>query len=80
MRTLDLGEERITLDKLLELAAAGSIRIVTADGGAFILEKADDFEKEVALLGRSKKFRRFLDKRSKETSTTSFEDYRRSLD
>ena len=54
MKTLDLTGKRITLDKLLELAAAGSVRIVTADGHAFILEKADDFENEVALLGKSK--------------------------
>ena len=80
MKTLDLTKKSITLDELLELAAAGSVRILTTDGRAFVLEKADDFEKEVALLGKSKKFRRFLNERSKETATTSLEDYRRSLD
>ncbi len=80
MKTLDMTRKRITLDELLELAATDSVRIVTADGRAFVLEKADDFEKEVALLGKSKKFRRFLSERSKEAATTSLEDYRRSLD
>jgi hypothetical protein len=40
MKSLDLTRKRITLDELLELAAAGSVRIVTADGRAFILEEA----------------------------------------
>jgi hypothetical protein len=56
------------------------IRIVTPDGRTFVLEQSDDFEKEVALLGKSKKFRRFLKERSKEAANTSLEDYRRSLD
>ena len=80
MKTLDLTAKRITLDEVLELAATDSVRILLADGRAFVLEKADDFDNEVALLGKSKKFRRFLNERSKETATTSLEDYRRSLD
>ncbi len=80
MKTLDLGQQQVTVEELLKLASAGSLRIVTADGHAFVLEEADDFDKEVELLGESKKFRRFLNKRSKEASTTSLEDYRRSLD
>ena len=79
MKTLDLTGKQITLDELLELAAAGSVRILTADGRAFVLEEADDFDQEVELLGKSKKFRRFLNERSKEAATTSLEDYRRSL-
>jgi hypothetical protein len=80
MKTLNLGRKRVTLEELLKLAAAGSVRIVTAEGHAFILEDADDFDKEVALLGRSKKFRRFLKERSKEAAATTLADYRRSLD
>jgi hypothetical protein len=44
------------------------------------LENADDFDKEMKRLGKSKKFQGFLNKRSKEPATTSLEDYRRSLD
>jgi len=80
VKTLDLGQEAITLEELLKLAAAGTVRIVTADGRAFILEDASDFDREVELLGKSKKFRRFLNDRSKEPATTSLEDYRRTLD
>jgi len=80
MKTFDLTTRRVTLDELLKLAAAGSVRILTAEGRAFVLEAADDFDKEVALLGKSKKFRRFLNERSKQAATTSLEDYKRSLD
>ena len=80
MKTLDLSREHVTVEDLLKLASTGSVRIVAADGQAFVLEGADDFDKEVALLGKSKKFRRFLNERSKDTATTSLEDYRRSLD
>jgi len=80
MKTLDLSRKQITLEELLKLAAAGSVRILTADGHAYILEDADEFDKEVKLLGKSKKFQRFLKERSKEPATISLEDYRRSLD
>jgi hypothetical protein len=80
MKTLDLTRKRITLGELLDLAAVDPVRIVTTGGRAFILEPADDFDKEVELLGKSKKFRRFLSERSKERATTSMEDYRRSLE
>lgn len=79
MKTLDLSRKHITVEELLKLASTGSVRIVTADGQAFILEDADDFDKEVKLLGKSTKFRRFLKERSQQPATTSWEDYRRSL-
>lgn len=80
MKTLDLARKHVTLEELLKLASAGSVRILTADGRAFVLEDADDFDKEVKLLGKSKKFQRFLKERAKEAATVSLEDYRRSLD
>ena len=80
MKTLDLSRKQFTVEDLLELAKAGSIRILAADGRAFVLEDADDFEKEVALLGKSKKFQRFLKERTKEPVTTLLDQYRRSLD
>lgn len=45
-----------------------------------ILEEADPFDEEVALLGKSEEFSRFLKERSKEPATMSLEDYRRSLE
>jgi hypothetical protein len=80
MKTLDLTANPITLDELLQIAATDTVRLVTADGRAFILEQADEFEQEVALLGKSRKFMRFLNERRKKAASTSLEDYQRSLD
>jgi hypothetical protein len=80
MNTFNLTRTKTTVEELLKHALAESVRLVTADGHAFVLEKADDFEEEVRRLGKSKKFQRFLNQRSKEPATTSLEDYRRSLD
>ena len=77
MKTLDLARKHVTLEEVLKLAEAGSVHILTADGHAFVLEDADDFDKEVKLLGKSKKLQRFLKERSKEAAATSLEDYRR---
>lgn len=80
MKTVNLRRrKKVTLEEVLDLAKEGSVRIVTPEGRTFVLEDADDFEKEVKLLGKSKKFQRFLEERSKEPATTSLEDYRRSL-
>ena len=80
MKTLDLARKTITLEQLLKLASEGAVRILTADGHAFVLEDADEFDREVRVLGKSKKFQRFLKARSKEPATTSLEEYRRSLE
>jgi hypothetical protein len=77
---LDLARNQVTLEQVLDLARGGPVCIVTADGLVFILEDADDFDKEVRLLGKSRKFQRFLKGRSKEPGTMSLEDYGRSLD
>lgn len=80
MRTLDLSREQVSVEALLKLAATEAIRIVAADGSSYILEEADDFDKEVELLGKSEKFSNFLRERSQEPTTTSIEEFRRSLD
>ncbi len=59
MKTLNLARKTVSLEDLLKLASVGSVRILAADGNAFVLE-ADNFEKEVRSLGKSKKFRRFF--------------------
>ncbi len=79
MKTLDLKRKRTTLEEALKLAASGSVRIVSLDGTAFVLENADDFDQEVGLLGKSKKFQRFLKERSKEPAAMSLDEYRRLL-
>jgi hypothetical protein len=79
MKTVDLTGKKLTVDDLLKIAARGSVRIRTKQGSSFILEKADDFDNEVKLLGQSRRFKRFLDQRSKEPATKTLEEYRRSM-
>jgi hypothetical protein len=80
VKTLDLSKRTVLLEEVLKLASEESVRIVAADGHAFVLEDADDFDQEVKLLGKSRKFQRFLKDRSNEDATKSLEDYRRSLE
>jgi hypothetical protein len=80
MKTLDLKRKRnITLDELLRLATTGVVRVLTADGRAFVVEEADEFDYEVQMLAQSRKFARFLKARSREPATKSLQQYRSSL-
>ncbi len=79
MTMLDLRQRQVTVDELLELAIAGSVRIRAQDGHEFILEEADEFEKEVAQLGSSDKFMRFLKERAAEEATIPLEQIVRTL-
>jgi hypothetical protein len=80
VKTLDLSRKQITVEEVLKLASAGSVRILTADDRTYVLEAVEDFDNEVKLLGKSAKFRRFLQQRSKEAATRSLAEYRQSLD
>ena len=42
-----------SVDELLAMARDESVLIVSRDGGSFLLEEADDFDREVARLGNS---------------------------
>jgi len=56
MRTLDLRQQRVTVNELLRFARTESVRIVAEEGDEFILEVADVFECEVAELSQSETF------------------------
>ncbi len=64
MKTLNLEKENPNLRKVIEIARREPVLILASDGKEFFLSEADDFEREVELLGRSQAFQRFLDKRS----------------
>ena len=80
MKTVDLTQEERTLDDLLDLAKSELVVIQTADGHHFILEEADNFEREVAALGKSEKFMRFLEERSREEGGVSVRDIAQGLE
>ena len=66
MKTIDLKEGKPSVDELLMWAKSEAVMIHGVDGAYFVLEEADEFEQEVAALGRSENFMKFLEKRSKE--------------
>ncbi|MBI3361338.1 MAG: hypothetical protein HY023_09530 [Chloroflexi bacterium] len=79
MRTLDLRHTTITVKELLSWAASDSVHIVAENGHEFILEEADEFEREVTLLGNSDKFMSFLEIRSQEEGSITLDELEREL-
>ncbi|MBI4489266.1 MAG: hypothetical protein HY694_09295 [Deltaproteobacteria bacterium] len=63
MITVDLRKQRLTIEELFQAADLEAVLIVTGDGQEYFLEAAGEFDQEVAELGRSEKFMRFLSER-----------------
>jgi len=74
MITLDLRTQHLTIDELFQAAASEAVHVIAKDGTIFVLEPADEFEREVVQLGQSKKFMAFLAERSKESGGISLEE------
>ena len=79
MKTVNLKTESPSVGELLAMARKKSVLLVSKDGATFVLEQADEFDREVAELGGSEKFMRFLSKRSKEKPATSIEQFAKDL-
>jgi hypothetical protein len=74
MKVIDLKSETHSVDELITLAKSETVLIHSADGFDFILEEADEFDREVASLGGSDKFMSFLEERSKEEADISLNE------
>jgi|SRR3990172_8918334 len=79
MKTINLKEETPSVAQLLAMARKKSVLLVSKDGATFVLEEADEFDREVAQLGGSDKFIKFLSKRSKEQAVISIEEFAEQL-
>ena len=79
MKTVNLNKESPSVEELLAMARKKSVLLVSNDGTTYLLEEADDFDREVAVLGDSDRFMRFLKKRSKEKGVISIEDFAEKL-
>ena len=75
MKTINLGKQSPSVVELLAMARKKAVLLVSKDGAAFVLEEANEFDREVAEYGGSKKFMEFLSKRSKEPAVTSIEEF-----
>ena len=65
MKTVNLKTESPSVGELLAMARKKSVLLVSKDGATFVLEEADEFDREVAELGVSEKFMKFLTRRSR---------------
>ena len=66
MKRIDLTREQHSLSEVLTLAKSEAVLIHAASGEDFLLEHADQLDREAAALGGSERFMSFLDTRSKE--------------
>lgn len=79
MKTVNLNKESPSVGELLAMARNKPLLLVSKGGKAFVLEEADDFDREVAQLGDSQRFMRFLKKRSKERGVISIAKFAEGL-
>lgn len=79
MKTVDLSKGRHSLSEVIALAKSEAVLIRSISGEDFILEQADDFDREAAALGSSAKFSSFLEARSKEAGDIPIEAVRRNV-
>jgi len=77
MKTVDLRQGEHSLSEVLALAKSEAVLIHSASGEDFLVEQADEFDREVAALGGSEKFMSFLDARAKETGDIPLETVRK---
>jgi hypothetical protein len=77
MKTIDLSKEQHSLNEVLSLAKSEAVFIHSPSGEDFLLEQADDFDREVATLGASEKFMSFLEARSKEKGSVPLSEIRK---
>ena len=79
MKIIDLTETHLSIDEILRMARFDMVLIHGTDGVQYILEEADEFEREIAVLGQSEKFMTFLQKRSEEPGGRSLDEIAQEL-
>jgi hypothetical protein len=79
MKIIDLAKTHPSIDEILRMARFDMVLIHGTDGVQYILEEADEFEREVAALGQSEKFMTFLQKRAEEPGGKSLNEIAQEL-
>jgi hypothetical protein len=77
MKTIDLRSEQRSLSEVLALAKSEAVLIRSPGGEEFLVEPADEFDREIAVLGSSERFLSLLEARSKETGDLPIADARK---
>ncbi len=76
MKTIDLSKGNHSLNEVLALAKTEPVLVHSPSGDDFLIEQADEFDREVAALGNSEKFSSFLEARAAETGDVPIRDVR----
>ncbi len=80
MITIDLRQESLTVLELLGRAETDIVRIVTANGQAFMLVTSEEsLEAEAKRLGESDKFMKFLEERAKKPAVMSLKELKQRI-
>ncbi|HNR30900.1 MAG TPA: hypothetical protein PKI11_08410 [Candidatus Hydrogenedentes bacterium] len=79
MNIVNLAEGDRSVSELIEIAKSGPVLVHAVDGTDFVLEEADAFEREAAMLGASDGFKSFLQQRSREGEEISASEVAKRL-
>jgi len=79
MKTVNLSKESPSVGELLAMARKKAVLLVSPDGASFVLEETDAFDREVAALGNSARFMKFLQRRAKAKGVISIERFAEKL-
>ncbi len=78
MKTIDLNKEQPSLADVLTLAKSEPVVIHSGPEEDYLLEPADEFDREAAALGGSEKFLSFLQARSNEAGDVPIAEVRKN--
>jgi hypothetical protein len=77
MKTIDFSKEQPSLADVLMLAKSEPVVIHSRSGEDYVLEQADELDREAAALGGSEKFMSFLAARSNESGEIPIAEVRK---
>ena len=79
MKTVSVTRRAKSVQALLRQALKQNLILRSPDGHEFILAEVDDFSREIELTRRNKQLMAFLDRRSRQTKTVSWNEAKARL-
>ena len=79
MKLIEIGNSRISLDELLEMACKETVILRKPDSNDFVLTTVDEFDLEVELLRNNREFMTYLEELSNKKATISIDDVEKKL-
>jgi hypothetical protein len=79
MKTIELTQDRPTLNDVLQFAEAESVMLRTEDGREYLVVEVDDLEHEVELIQKNPELQQLIEERWKDTTSVPIDEVRRRL-